>query len=186
MSSSFSPHPAVLSSKKAQVWLCLVLFLSLRSAWFSPNWSLSCAVCTRGPPVTWRPWRLSSRDFSVCRKPDGLVCLQHRLVALPYTSTCRVPFRGFHGDWSTGDFLLWKPSPVDTLSKLCPAFDPDIPVAYPQQTKHNVRNVTPCHEWLLSCLAHTWMGMATQTFNGYFVLSTKKFCTNSISPLKCL
>lgn len=100
---------------------------SLRSARFPQYSSLVCCVA-RGPPVTCSPWRLSSRDFAVCGKPAGLVCLQHCLVAaLPCPSTCRVPVRCFHGDWSTGvqtSCYATSPSLPPSVVKVVPCVRP--------------------------------------------------------------
>lgn len=125
-----------LPREKRTGFALLHLGLSLCSARFPQYSSLMCCVA-RGPPVTSNPWRLSSRDFAVCGKPAGLVCLQHCLAAaLPCPSTCRVPFRCFHGHWSTGVQTSCYVTPPDFIfdpsSKSCPVFDPDATVTLPE------------------------------------------------------
>lgn len=119
------------SFQPAKISSCFILFLSLSSARFCQESSLSMR-CVDSSRSSWygRLLGVCHQGISLCAKPDRLVCLQRCLVAaLPCLSTCCVPFRCFHGDWSTGVKASCYITPPST--KLCP-IDPNIPVTLPQ------------------------------------------------------
>lgn len=129
---------------------------------------------------------LSPEDLGVCHQGISVCVWETWQAGLP-TALSRRPALHLHLPCAIQRFPrrlvnrrlpALKALPFDTSSKWCPALNPDIPVAHPQQTKHTVKNVTPCHEWLLSCLTHMESNK-TQTFNDDFGFWTENFCTNS-------
>lgn len=99
------------------------LGFSLSSATFSQDAFPSVVSTARGPSVTKESLASVIKGFHCLWKPDRLVCLQHCLItAPPCSSTCHVPFRCFHSDWSTGLLTSWW----NAFLCLCHASDPDI------------------------------------------------------------
>lgn len=114
--------------EKKNILLLLCFIFACRSARPGFPWIVHwCVVYTaQGPPVTCSPWLLSSRDFTVCGKPDGLVCRKHRLAAAlpPLPAVCHSDVSAAIGRQESRLPAVWRLPPHRPVVKAVPCVRP--------------------------------------------------------------